>query len=222
MTYLVNRTQGNFTMIQNTVFRDQRLKLIDRGLLCTMMSLPDGWEFTINGMAAILPEGRDAIEASLKRLKALGYVSCYQSRDDGGKLGKNVVEVFSEPRAEEKEDQEIRLAFWTDTDPGEKSEPIESKERKEPTHEARQEVTIREEDKEREKWSELSTKKENVSESKQIERKPESLENREFEPCPGFPDTEKPVTALPLTATPPTGNPFTVFPEQYKNNQYKT
>ena len=53
---LKNKTQNNFTMISNNILRDNSLKMIDRGVMCTICSLPDGWDFSVAGLCKIVPE----------------------------------------------------------------------------------------------------------------------------------------------------------------------
>ena len=65
MAVLVNRTQNNFTMISNSVLRDENLSMKDRGVFCTLCSLPDGWNYSINGLAAIVMDGADSIRTSM-------------------------------------------------------------------------------------------------------------------------------------------------------------
>lgn len=66
-----NKTQKNFTMISNSVLRDKDLSMKDRGVLCTICSLPDGWEFSIAGLSSIVPDGVDAIRKSIFNLEEL-------------------------------------------------------------------------------------------------------------------------------------------------------
>ena len=98
MAVLKNKTQNNFTMISNNVLRDKELSMKDRGVLCTICSLPDGWEFSIAGLSAIVPDGVDAIRASIVNLEKLGYMERTKAR---GKDGKYIseIEVFTEKRA---------------------------------------------------------------------------------------------------------------------------
>ena len=86
----------NYTRIGNEVFKDERLSLVDRGLLSTLMSLPDTWEFTISGMEKILPDGRERIKQSLKRLEEFGYLSITQERNSNGEFEGNRIEVRSQ------------------------------------------------------------------------------------------------------------------------------
>lgn len=83
------RPQENFTPVSNEVFRDVRLNLTDRGLLTTLMSLKPNWDFTVEGMAAILPDGRNRIKNSLKRLERLGYITVVHEREENGRFARN-------------------------------------------------------------------------------------------------------------------------------------
>lgn len=69
MSKLIKRLSGDFTIISNKVFRNKKLGVTDRGTLCTLLSLPDNWNFSIRGLAAILPDGVTKIENSLNRLE---------------------------------------------------------------------------------------------------------------------------------------------------------
>ena len=80
---LKNETQGNYLVVSQSIMHDKTLKLFDRGLLVTLMSLPDNWNFTIRGLAVILCDGRDAIAGGLKRLQDRGYLVKEQLRDNG-------------------------------------------------------------------------------------------------------------------------------------------
>ena len=85
MAILKNKTQNNFTMISNNVLRDKELSLKDRGVLCTLFSLPDGWKFSIGGLSAIVPDGVHAIRTSIVNLENLGYMERTKARGEDGK-----------------------------------------------------------------------------------------------------------------------------------------
>ncbi len=97
MAVLKNKTQKNFTMISNSVLRDKDLSMKDRGVLCTICSLPDGWEFSIAGLSAIVPDGVDAIRKSIFNLEELGYMERTKTRGKGGKYVSEI-EVFTDKR----------------------------------------------------------------------------------------------------------------------------
>ncbi|MCR5204860.1 MAG: helix-turn-helix domain-containing protein [Lachnospiraceae bacterium] len=97
MAILKNRTQTNFTMISNNIFHDKELSMKDRGVLCTLFSLPDGWEFSVAGLSSIVPDGVDSISKSIIRLEELGYIERTKTRDENGKFT-TYIEVFIEKK----------------------------------------------------------------------------------------------------------------------------
>lgn len=66
---------GNFTTIDNTICRDKRASMECRGLLLTVMSLPDDWEFTVLGLVTICEESKNSIYRIINKLMELGYVT---------------------------------------------------------------------------------------------------------------------------------------------------
>lgn len=80
---LRNETQGNYVVVSQAIMHDRSLKLFDRGLLVTLISLPNNWHFTVDGLANILSDGRDAIKTGLKRLEVKGYLTIEQLRENG-------------------------------------------------------------------------------------------------------------------------------------------
>lgn len=86
MAKLINKTQGNFTIVNNQILRDKNLGIKERGLLITLLSLPDSWEFSILGLAAILPDGKDAIGNCVKKLEKAGYLRRIQAKNDNGQF----------------------------------------------------------------------------------------------------------------------------------------
>lgn len=84
MAILRNSTQDGYSVITNNIFRDHRLSLKTRGLLCTMLSLPDGWEFSEKGLTAIIPDGISSIRTGLKQLEEAGYLIRVRERGEDG------------------------------------------------------------------------------------------------------------------------------------------
>lgn len=74
MPKLVKKMSRDFTIINNKILRDSHLGSSERGLLVTMLSLPDGWSFSIRGLAQILPDGITKISNGLKKLEELNYL----------------------------------------------------------------------------------------------------------------------------------------------------
>ena len=97
MAILKNKTQGNYVVISQSVMHDSKLGLTERGLLITLLSLPDGWNLSVKGLASILPDGKDKVAKSLNTLINKGYVTREQGRGKRGVFDANVLEVHQEP-----------------------------------------------------------------------------------------------------------------------------
>ena len=73
MAVLRKEKKGNFTVIDNAIFKDRTLSLKAKGLLCQMLSLPDGWEFSVEGLSKLSTDGRSAVASALNELQKAGY-----------------------------------------------------------------------------------------------------------------------------------------------------
>lgn len=99
MAFLRKKHKENYTCISNDVFRSD-LSLKARGMLCTMLSLPNDWEFSENGLQAILKDGQTSIRSAIKELESAGFLSRTRERDESGRMGKCVWIVSDYPRFE--------------------------------------------------------------------------------------------------------------------------
>ena len=78
----VSKTKG-FSVMSNYHLRDKNLSLKAKGLLSMMLSLPDGWHYTIRGLASICKEGVESISSGIRELEKCGYVRRHQPNIDG-------------------------------------------------------------------------------------------------------------------------------------------
>lgn len=83
MPKLKKKVSKDFTTIYNTMIRDMNLGATERGVLLTMLSLPDNWDFSIKGLTSILPDGYTKISTSLKKLEKAGYLIRQRVYSDG-------------------------------------------------------------------------------------------------------------------------------------------
>lgn len=94
----VNRNK-NYTTMSNVHLRDLNLSLKARGLLSTILSLPDNWNYSIGGLASICKESETCIKSVLKELKETGYMvveKLYSDESGTGKF-KYVYNIFENP-----------------------------------------------------------------------------------------------------------------------------
>ena len=80
----------SFTVLYNSMITDKRLSLKAKGLFAVMMSRPEGWEFSVSGLAAFTGVGKDSIRATLMELENVGYLIRAQAHDSGGKFAGNI------------------------------------------------------------------------------------------------------------------------------------
>lgn len=99
MAFLRKEHKEKYTCISNDVFRSD-LSLKARGMLCTMLSLPNDWWFSENGLQAILKDGQTSIRSAIKELESAGFLSRTRERDENGRMGKCVWIVCDYPRFE--------------------------------------------------------------------------------------------------------------------------
>ena len=74
----------NYTIMSNYHLRDKNLSLKAKGLLSFMLSLPDDWDYSLNGLCSICKEQETAIKSTLKELKRTGYLVIDKVRGDKG------------------------------------------------------------------------------------------------------------------------------------------
>ena len=64
----------DYTVMSNTHLRDKRLSLKAVGLLSIVLSLPDDWHYTVNGLVGSVKDGKRAVNGALSELKQYGYL----------------------------------------------------------------------------------------------------------------------------------------------------
>ena len=81
--FRVEKTK-NYTVMSNYHLKDTSLSYKARGILSTILSLPDNWDYTLTGLAAISKDGVASVRAGINELEAAGYIVRIQSRDSKG------------------------------------------------------------------------------------------------------------------------------------------
>ena len=105
---LLNKTQG-VTIVNNHIIRGE-LSLKERGILITLLSLPNGWRLSIKGLACVMADGKHAIGQALRRLEEKGYLIRHQARNSEGKMTQNIWQVYDMPVNKEHVKKEEKIA----------------------------------------------------------------------------------------------------------------
>jgi len=87
----------NYTSMSNYHLRDMNLSNKARGILSTMLSLPDDWDYTTRGLSKICKDGVDGITAQLKELERCGYLIRNRIRDNTGRIVDMEYIIFEQP-----------------------------------------------------------------------------------------------------------------------------
>ena len=93
------KKESNFLIVQNDVVRDKRLSFKARGILLEILSRPDNWVITAEGLALEGQEGRSAILTAFEELRAAGYMKTRKLRNSDGTF-QTITHVFDSPENE--------------------------------------------------------------------------------------------------------------------------
>ena len=94
----------NYTVMSNVHLKDRGISLNAKGLLSVILSLPEDWNYTTRGLAAICKEGVDSIGAALRELESAGYLIRHRLRDKGGRISDTEYIVYESPHKETEAD----------------------------------------------------------------------------------------------------------------------
>ena len=97
--FRVEKNKG-YTVMSNHHLRNHTLSLKAKGLLSQMLSLPDDWDYTLQGLAQINKESIDAIREAVRELERAGYIKRSRERDERGCLRGTVYTIYEQPHAE--------------------------------------------------------------------------------------------------------------------------
>lgn len=97
----VFRVQKNkdYTVMSNTHLRDIRLTLKAKGLLSLMLSLPDGWDYSINGLCELSKDGYESVMNALREIEKFGYLKRTRATDGHGKFAGFDYDIFETPQS---------------------------------------------------------------------------------------------------------------------------
>ena len=99
--FRINKNK-NYTVMCNYHLKDKRISLKAKGLISVMLSLPEKWNYSINGLTKISKESERAIKTTLKELKEYNYLIITKERDKKGKF-KYIYDIFERPDMNKKE-----------------------------------------------------------------------------------------------------------------------
>jgi hypothetical protein len=87
----------NYSIISNEILRRKDLSLKAKGLMSLILSLPDSWDLTVNGLVEIIKESKNTVYSILKELNGFGYVERNRITDSTGKVIKWELLIYESP-----------------------------------------------------------------------------------------------------------------------------
>lgn len=76
----------NYTVMSNYHLQDKRLSYKAMGLLSQVLSLPNEWDYSIDGLVAYSGQGKKTVRGCLKELEELGYLRRERTQGEHGRF----------------------------------------------------------------------------------------------------------------------------------------
>ena len=90
----------DYTVINNTVLKDERLSWKAKGLFCYLLSLPEDWNICLNDLQNRAKDGIDGLKSAVKELKEYGYLIQKRNKDEKGRFLKTIYIIVENPQVE--------------------------------------------------------------------------------------------------------------------------
>ena len=97
--FRVEKNKG-YTVMSNHHLRNHALSLKAKGLLSQMLSLPEDWDYTLQGLAQINKESIDASREAVRELERAGYIKRSRERDERGCLRGTIYTIYEQPQTQ--------------------------------------------------------------------------------------------------------------------------
>lgn len=88
----------DYTVMSNSHLKNKEMSLKAKGLLSLMLSLPDEWDYTIEGLTTLSADGKESVRSALKELEKLGYLRRTQTKSNG-RFAKAEYTVYELPQS---------------------------------------------------------------------------------------------------------------------------
>lgn len=76
----------NYTKMSNYHLKDKNLSLKAKGLFSIILSLPDNWKFSNEGLCSLCKESKTAVDNAIKELKNRGYLKLVRRQNSLGEF----------------------------------------------------------------------------------------------------------------------------------------
>lgn len=88
-----------FVVMHNGFLREKGMSLKAKGLLSLCLSLPEDWDYSLNGLCAICKESQTSIRSALKELETFRYLKREREQNEKGHFIYNYI-IYEVPHIE--------------------------------------------------------------------------------------------------------------------------
>ena len=96
--FKVHKT-SDYTVVSTNHLREKEMSLKAKGLLTIMLSLPENWDYSVIGLAALSKDGKDSVMGAIDELTEFGYLEVETKRNDKGQYD-SIYNVYEKPNRE--------------------------------------------------------------------------------------------------------------------------
>ena len=89
---------ANYTVMSNHHFKEKEMSLKAKGLLSLMLSLPDDWNYSINGLVKLSKDGKDSVMSALAELEKFGYLTREKKTNEKGQFSGVEYNIYEQPQ----------------------------------------------------------------------------------------------------------------------------
>lgn len=97
--FRINKT-SDYTVMSNYHLREKNMSLKAKGLLSIMLSLPNDWDYSINGLATLSKDGKDSVMGALNELEEFGYLVRSRTINEKGQFLGYDYDIYENPYTE--------------------------------------------------------------------------------------------------------------------------
>ena len=80
--FIKTKKEKNYTVLDNTFIKDERLSWKAKGLMTYLLSLPDDWTIHFSEIEKHSTDGKSALRTAINELKEYGYLKAEQKREN--------------------------------------------------------------------------------------------------------------------------------------------
>ena len=83
-SFIREKKERDYTVINNTVLKDERLSWKAKGVFCYLLSLPEDWVIYQSELLKHSTDGRESLRNAINELEEYGYLIIDKTRDEKG------------------------------------------------------------------------------------------------------------------------------------------